>query len=983
MCALCQQLGLDFHKLNVGVTDGTADGAAAWAALPGGSGTDAEGPGSDTVLGSTGTSSTMSGGTSVRGYINGNGDQDWYAVTLTAGQTYTFALSGFGRGALSDGYLRLLNSSGTQVAFDDDSGPLANSKLTFTASTSGTYFISAEGYGGSTTGQYLLTMATGTTPYAPTVSVTDIADYLTNSYWEVNGSIAHHWGVSTISYNVQGLSTARADLARVAFQLWSEVANLTFVETTGTGQITLDDTQSGAFASSSYAGNGIITSANINVDPTWYGSSSAIDSYTLQTFIHEIGHALGLGHAGPYNGSASYGVDNTYANDTWQYTVMSYMAESNYGGASYRFTMTPMMADILAIQNLYGAPTAHAGDTVYGFGSTAGSIYNFSTYSQAPSLTIFDSGGTDTLNCSGYSQNQVINLTGGSFSNVGGLVGNIGIYTTAVIENAIGGSGADTITGNSASNTLTGNGGNDTLNGGAGDDTLDGGIGNDTAVYSGNHTQYVITLNTNGSYSLLDQRSGSPDGLDIVSNVELFQFTDGTYTASQLNTNHAPVVTVSNLSSPASTVRSASSLFSVADADNNAMTKYQFWDATTGGGYFTVNGVVQGANQIIEVTAAQLSQVSFVVGTGVDDLYIRACDGSSWSVAVGAWDHFTVTGSVPTTNHAPVVTVADKSGTVGQTLSASSLFSVADADNDTITKYQFWDATTAGGYFTVNGVTQGANQIIEVTAAQLAQTSFVVGAGGDDLFVRAYDGTTWSVATGAWDHFHVTASAPTTNHAPVVTVADKSATVGQTLSGSSLFSVADADNDTITKYQFWDATTAGGYFTVNGVTQGANQIIEVTAAQLAQTSFVVGAGGDDLFVRAYDGTTWSVATGAWDHFHVTASAPTTNHAPVVTVADRSATAGQTLSASSLFSVTDADNDTITKYQFWDGTTGGGHFTVNGVTQGVNQIIEVTAAQLAQTSFVVGAGGDDLYVRAYDGTTWSVATGVWDHFHLTA
>src|SRR5689334_178640 len=148
MCALCQQLGLDLHKLGAGLTDGAADGASAsWAALPGGSGTAAEGPGSDTVTGSTGTSSTMSGGTSVRGYINGAGDQDWYAVTLTAGQTYTFALSGFGVGALSDSYLRLLNSSGTQVAFDDDSGPLSNSKLTFTASTSGTYYISAQGYG--------------------------------------------------------------------------------------------------------------------------------------------------------------------------------------------------------------------------------------------------------------------------------------------------------------------------------------------------------------------------------------------------------------------------------------------------------------------------------------------------------------------------------------------------------------------------------------------------------------------------------------------------------------------------------------------------------------------------------------------------------------------------------------------------------------------------------------------------------------------
>src|SRR5437016_4324322 len=171
MCQLCQQLGLDFHKSDAGLLNGQSDGGIiTWAALPGGSGVDAESPGSDTVAGSTGTSSTLSGATSVRGYINSNGDQDWYAVTLAAGQTYTFALSGFGVGALSDAYLRLLNSSSTQVAFDDDSGPLANSKLTFTASTSGTYYVSAQGYG-TTTGQYLLTMNTGSTPYAPVVSV--------------------------------------------------------------------------------------------------------------------------------------------------------------------------------------------------------------------------------------------------------------------------------------------------------------------------------------------------------------------------------------------------------------------------------------------------------------------------------------------------------------------------------------------------------------------------------------------------------------------------------------------------------------------------------------------------------------------------------------------------------------------------------------------------------------------------------------------
>jgi serralysin len=510
MCQLCQQLGLDLHKLGFNALDAASDSGStvSWAPQPGGTGADSESPGADSVPGSTGTTLTLSSGSSVRGYVNSSGDQDWYAVTLTAGQTYTFALSGFGSGALSDSYLRLINSSGTQVAFDDDNGPLANSLLTFTASTSGTYYVSAQGYG-TTIGQYLLTMATGTTPYAPVVTVNDIADYLTNTYWEVNGGTAHHWGVTTITYNVQGLSAARADLARVAFQLWSEVANLTFVETTGSAQIMLDDTQAGAFASSNYS-NGIITSASINVEPTWYGSSSAIDSYTLQTFIHEIGHALGLGHAGPYNGSATYGVDNTYANDTWQYTVMSYMPESNFGGASYRFTMTAMIADILAIQNLYGAPTTRAGDTVYGFGSTAGSMYNFASYSQAPALTIYDSGGTDTLNCSSYSQNQVINLTGGSFSNVGGLVGNICIYTTSVIENAIGGSGADTITGNATDNALDGGAGNDTLIGGVGNDTLYGGAGVDTMIGGvGNDTYFVDSV-----FDVIVENAG--EGIDTV-----------------------------------------------------------------------------------------------------------------------------------------------------------------------------------------------------------------------------------------------------------------------------------------------------------------------------------------------------------------------------------------------------------------------------------------------------------------------------------
>jgi len=52
-----------------------------------------------------------------------------------------------------------------------------------------------------------------------------------------------------------------------------------------------------------------------------------------------------------------------------------------------------------------------------------------------PALTIYDSGGNDTLDCSGYSAAQTIDLHPGAFSSVGGLVHNIGIALNTTIEN--------------------------------------------------------------------------------------------------------------------------------------------------------------------------------------------------------------------------------------------------------------------------------------------------------------------------------------------------------------------------------------------------------------------------------------------------------------------------------------------------------------------------------------------------------------------
>ena len=84
--------------------------------------------------------------------------------------------------------------------------------------------------------------------------------------------------------------------------------------------------------------------------------------------------------------------------------------------------------------------------------------------------------------------------------------------------------------------------------------------------------------------------------------------------------------------------------------------------------------------------------------------------------------------------------------------------------------------------------------------------------------------------------------------------------------------------------------------------------------------------------------------------------PGPDTAPVVSPSNLAVAHNQSLAASSLFNVSDADGDSMTKYAFYD-VTRNGHLVVNGVVQGTGVEIDITAAQLAQTSYVAGSGTD--------------------------
>jgi serralysin len=456
--------------------------------------------GADSVPSSTATTANLAITGSVDGNIDTSGDHDFYRVSLTAGQTYIFRTGGINASTTTDTILALRDAGGAQILTNDDSGEASFSAIRYTAAATGTYYLDVSGFS-TGTGAFNLTAFTAPTPVAFTTD--QIASQLTNGYW---GGGSHHFGVTaggSLTFNVQALTAAGQTLARAALSIWGDVTGIAFNEVTTGGQIVYDDNQSGAFANASYSG-GITTSANVNVSTQWLSDyGTGLNTYSFQTYIHETGHALGLGHAGNYNGAASYAADSLYLNDSWATTVMSYFdqSENTYfqaQGFTREFVLTPMVADGVAVANLYGtATTTRTGNTTYGFNNNSGQSLYDATLFPTVSYTIYDNGGTDTLDYSGFSQNQVINLNAETFSNIGSRVGNVSIARGTVIENAIGGSGADTIIGNGADNQLTGNGGADLLYGNGGNDTLfaqvgdallDGGTGTDALVFGASGT---------------------------------------------------------------------------------------------------------------------------------------------------------------------------------------------------------------------------------------------------------------------------------------------------------------------------------------------------------------------------------------------------------------------------------------------------------------------------------------------------------------
>jgi Ca2+-binding RTX toxin-like protein len=329
-----------------------------------------------------------------------------------------------------------------------------------------------------------------------TYSFPTSGSYYGNSYG--NGENTDHFGAFT--------SAQKASVRSVLGQ-YSSVANLSFSEISETSsqhatfRFAMSDAPSTAWAY-------FPTTAAEGGD-AWFNKSSGYynsplkGNYAYLTVLHEIGHSLGLEHAHEH-------FVMPRDRDSMEYTVMSYRSfvgastTSGYTNEMGGYAQSLMMYDIAALQHMYGANfSTSSGNTTYRWSPTTGEAFLNGVGRGAPVAnrifeTVWDGGGNDTYHFGNYTTPLKIDLRPGGWTTtsteqladlrwdgskvaVGNIANALQYHNDlrSLIENAVGGSGHDTIIGNQAANYLKGGAGNDKLTGAAGNDRLDGGGGDD------------------------------------------------------------------------------------------------------------------------------------------------------------------------------------------------------------------------------------------------------------------------------------------------------------------------------------------------------------------------------------------------------------------------------------------------------------------------------------------------------------------------
>lgn len=480
----------------------------------------------DEPTGNINTELSIQVGGSVAGDIEREGDVDFYAVFLQAGVRYQIDLEGTdtSQGTLRDPFLTgIFNSSGVSVATaNDDSGVGINSRIFFTPSVTGTYFIGASSFDNISLddiGTYTLFIDEAALSDRPDpVELRTVGDSGNGLIDGINFGRAYGNGVDApnitfsfadrdstflapfnlevddedidITETAIALTPTAQAIIRTGLAAVEEFANIQFTEVPDEGP---DFGILRFFGNTAASGRvigfaGLPSSSPTASDVAIFEGAIRNDGLLGFVILHELGHALGLTHLEDEEDifpQAFAGAEFTLLTEQFSSAFFPEATSVSFYPTTYGY------ADILALRHLYGAPPTPANpDNVYRFDLNA-------QYWQ----TIFDTEGTDTIEVFGSNEAVRIDLSpdaryfGGAFIDVGTTVRyfnrgfeigsrdeTVFISPETIIENLKTAGGADALVANAADNRVESGGGNDTVDGAGGNDRLLGEAGNDLLI---------------------------------------------------------------------------------------------------------------------------------------------------------------------------------------------------------------------------------------------------------------------------------------------------------------------------------------------------------------------------------------------------------------------------------------------------------------------------------------------------------------------
>lgn len=437
----------------------------------------------------------------IEGAIAGEGDFDRFTIALLEGEQLILDVDGV-TGDL-DSLLTLIGFGSVDDApLDPGSAPhpvvdgaTLDSLLIFRAPYSGTFRFQIEAFDGLSTGSYKIHVSVGPPISEAELLQEDIDALISGSQWDTS-RLTYGFPTSPSQYaddshdgepdnNFEAFNAVQQAAVRSILATIANVSNLSFTVAANPGTANLRYAMSDAtdVAYAYYPGGPIGGSA-------WFNNSSGmfdrpvIGNYAWHAILHETGHALGLKHG---HEMPAISADR----DSLEYSVMTYRSypghneHLGYANESWGFPQSLMMLDIAALQKMYGADFTHNGtDTVYRWSATTGEMTINGAAQGTPGvnrifLTVWDGGGEDTYDFSGYTTGLFVDLRPGEWTktsqvqlaNLGndhyarGNIANALLFEgdeRSMIENVIGGSGADVITANAVRNRLTGGAGSDT-----------------------------------------------------------------------------------------------------------------------------------------------------------------------------------------------------------------------------------------------------------------------------------------------------------------------------------------------------------------------------------------------------------------------------------------------------------------------------------------------------------------------------------------